>query len=302
MDATATSKIESWDNLSFVLAFNSIGWKPSNLLFNPIDAIIGDPLISSAFKGEQAAEAIAYLRDSDVHATGNLAVTATQAAQHHRDRRATRTSPTPRSTSPSARRAQAEGRSPAARSSRRTRSTRRRSAFIEFTGATQGTIEAADVLVAATDSASIASTSTVIQIAITKNDLTGLTRLVGQFFDDDYDYTTRSGSVTLKHGDRVRVAADYGLVKSDPGSIYVYNGADGALIDLGIGRLQGRPLPWTKVVLTTAAAARQLLSEHRQPLRLGRARDRDPDRPQRRARRGRSRGSTTRTSPPTASS
>ncbi len=29
MDATATSKIESWDNVSFVLAFNSIGWKPS---------------------------------------------------------------------------------------------------------------------------------------------------------------------------------------------------------------------------------------------------------------------------------
>ena len=54
MDATATSKIEAWDNLSFVLAFNSIGWKPSNILFNAIDAILGDPLISSAFNGEQA--------------------------------------------------------------------------------------------------------------------------------------------------------------------------------------------------------------------------------------------------------
>ena len=45
MDATATSKIESWDNISFVLVFNSIGWKSQNLLFNAIDAIMGDPLI-----------------------------------------------------------------------------------------------------------------------------------------------------------------------------------------------------------------------------------------------------------------
>ena len=37
-------------------------------------------------------------------------------------------------------------------------------------------------------------------------------------------------------------------------------------------------------MLTTRRAARQLLPEHRQHLRLGRARDRDPGRPQRRAR------------------
>ena len=66
MDATATSKIESWDNLSFVLAFNSIGWKPSNLLFNLVDALHRrSRSISDAFDGQQPSEALAYLRDAE---------------------------------------------------------------------------------------------------------------------------------------------------------------------------------------------------------------------------------------------
>ena len=52
--------------MSVVLAFNSIGWKPQNVLFNAIDAIVGDPLISSAFNGQQPSEALAYIRDSGV--------------------------------------------------------------------------------------------------------------------------------------------------------------------------------------------------------------------------------------------
>ena len=33
------------------LAFNTIGWKRSNLLFDALDALLGDPLISTAFGG-----------------------------------------------------------------------------------------------------------------------------------------------------------------------------------------------------------------------------------------------------------
>ena len=39
--------------VGLVLAFNTIGWKPSNVLFAAVDAILGDPLISTAFGGSQ---------------------------------------------------------------------------------------------------------------------------------------------------------------------------------------------------------------------------------------------------------
>ena len=248
MDATATSKIESWDNLSFVLAFNSIGWKSSNILFNTIDAILGDPLISSAFNGKQAAEATAYIRDSNVEATGNLAVTATQAssivATVGNENVAEAIIDISFGSS-----WQAKGVSGGAVvASNKVNTTA--SAFIEFT-TTPGTIDAADVLVSASDAASIASTSTVIQVAITKNDLSGIADVVAGISPNDYDWTTRSGEVTLTEGDRVRVAPDYSLALGDPGSIYVYHGAD-ALIDLGTVDFKAAPTTWEKVVLTTA--------------------------------------------------
>ena len=46
----------------FAIAFNSIGWKPSNVLFNFIDALIGDPLISQAFNGMAPASSVARSR------------------------------------------------------------------------------------------------------------------------------------------------------------------------------------------------------------------------------------------------
>ena len=64
-----------------MLVFNSIGWKPSNILFNAVDALLGDPLISSAFNGEQPAHAQAYIRDTPVDAGGAVTVTAVSAAQ-----------------------------------------------------------------------------------------------------------------------------------------------------------------------------------------------------------------------------
>ncbi|HEY3484587.1 MAG TPA: hypothetical protein VGK49_04340, partial [Ilumatobacteraceae bacterium] len=201
MDATATSKIESWDNVSFVLSFNSIGWKPSNLLFNLIDAFLGDPLISDVFDGQQPSEAIASLDDVDVHASGNLAVTATQASKI--------TAVTGNENIAEAvidialgSSWQAEGMSGGAIVATNKVNTKAR-ATIDFSGA-PGTIEAADVLVMATDSAEISSTATVVQVSIVQNDLTGVTGFVGQFFENDYDYTTKSGEVTLRNGDRVR--------------------------------------------------------------------------------------------------
>ena len=83
IDATATTKIEAFDkSLGFVAVFNTIGWKPSNLLFNLVDAILGDPLTSTAFNGDATPSAArAFIRDTTVTATGALTVAATQAAK-----------------------------------------------------------------------------------------------------------------------------------------------------------------------------------------------------------------------------
>ena len=72
IDATATSQIEAWTAIGAVLAFNSIGWKPSNILFNAVDALLGDPLISTAFDGEQPSDAQAYIRDTTVDSAGGV--------------------------------------------------------------------------------------------------------------------------------------------------------------------------------------------------------------------------------------
>ena len=83
LDATATSKIEGFDKtFGAVVAFNSIGWKSSNILFNALDALLGDPLISSAFDGAQTpSDAQAWIRDTTLDVGGDVTVTATQAAQ-----------------------------------------------------------------------------------------------------------------------------------------------------------------------------------------------------------------------------
>ena len=82
IDASITSKIEAWTAISGVAAFNSVGWKSSNLLFNAIEALFGDPVLSElAFDGEQPAEARAWIADSALAVDGDLTISATSAAQ-----------------------------------------------------------------------------------------------------------------------------------------------------------------------------------------------------------------------------
>jgi large repetitive protein len=65
IDATVLSATSSGDTgVGITLAFNTLGWQSQNFLFNAVDALLGDPLISGAFNGEQPAATLAYLRDS----------------------------------------------------------------------------------------------------------------------------------------------------------------------------------------------------------------------------------------------
>ncbi len=78
--ATVNSATSEGISVSATLAFNTIGWEAQNILFNTVDAILGDPLISEAFGGETGAGAKAYLWDTTVEATGLLRVSATSSA------------------------------------------------------------------------------------------------------------------------------------------------------------------------------------------------------------------------------
>ena len=63
VDATTLAATSSGNQaVGILLAFNTIGWNPTNVLFAAIDALLGDPLISEAFDGENPAETLAYMR------------------------------------------------------------------------------------------------------------------------------------------------------------------------------------------------------------------------------------------------
>jgi hypothetical protein len=94
VDAKNTSSVDAQlvnatssgnQSIAFTLAFNTIGWAPQNILFNTVDAILGDPLIANAFGANQGAGAKAYLQDSSVNATGGLTVNALSDASLNAD-------------------------------------------------------------------------------------------------------------------------------------------------------------------------------------------------------------------------
>ena len=197
IDATASSTIEAWDATSVVLAFNSIGWKPSNILFNAVDALIGDPLISGAFNGEQPAEAQAYLQDvygqrdrrSFAHREFQGAARRRGRQREHRRRR--RRLPVQHQTRrPEGHLRRQEQLRRGAWSTATARPARPSGglitsnkvdsfarAFITFTGAAQGAVTVTGaVTISAADQTGIDAHSSVVQDVTTTNTLTGLRR------------------------------------------------------------------------------------------------------------------------------
>ena len=62
--------------IGVTLAFNTIGYESQNVLFNAIDALIGDPAIANASGLENPSNATATLLDTTVNASGLLMVSA----------------------------------------------------------------------------------------------------------------------------------------------------------------------------------------------------------------------------------
>src|SRR5690606_18839513 len=82
---TATNASQSYtsggDSAGVTLAFNSVGWTAQNVLFNTIDAILGDPILAGlSFAGKADGGAQATLSDSDVQIGGDVSVAALSTA------------------------------------------------------------------------------------------------------------------------------------------------------------------------------------------------------------------------------
>ena len=81
IDATLLVATNSGDTaVSISLAFNSLGWKSQNILFNLVDAVLGSPIVSGALDGEDPVARLGDDQELDDHAGGNLTVTADGAA------------------------------------------------------------------------------------------------------------------------------------------------------------------------------------------------------------------------------
>ena len=195
------------------LAFNTVGWGRSNLLFAALDALLGDPLISSAFGGSQPATTTASIVDSTVDATGGVHVSATSTAVI-----VARIGN--EATSAPAAIMGAGGMSAAAvLSSNMVNSAA--TATIENSVIGAAAPIGGDVAVEASDEATIDSVTELRAEVAPSNDLGAgiLNTFVGSLLDD-YQFTSHSGMRLVRFGDKVR---------TDDGTVYRFMGVDADL-------------------------------------------------------------------------
>ncbi|MBC5786410.1 hypothetical protein H8N03_25985, partial [Ramlibacter sp. USB13] len=204
IEATTLAAATSGANaVGVLLAFNTVGWKTQNVLFNSVDALLGDPLIANAFANQSPASVRAYLLDTTVDAEGAVVLVAESTAHIAAEVSNTATS------APAAIMG-AGGMSAAfVLSSNMVNSTAE--AYIDFTTAGAGnTIAAASVDVTASDDAAItAGTSLESSVSPTNDAAAGIINGLAGVLLDDYQYTSNSGVVDVTFGQRVRVADDF---------------------------------------------------------------------------------------------
>ncbi len=251
IDATTKSATTSGDTgVGITLAFNSMGWRPQNVLFNTVDALIGDPVIAGAFGNDKVpAEVDAYILNSVVDSAGALNVTADSAAQLNAtvSNEATSVAVALKGAT-----SKAVG---GILASNLVNS--KANAYISYGNsyvhAVTPDVHAAGALtVLAQDDAEIDSNATIDVLASSKNDFgIGALTKVALSFLNDYQYTTKSGPQDVHTGDMVRVSDDYSPALGDPGKFYRFLGDDaaGKGLDLGTTNFKNAAI-WIELDLT----------------------------------------------------
>ena len=260
LTATNTSTITSGSTgKALVLAFNTVGWDASNLLFDALDTLAGDPLLEAKFgPGVTGANVSAYVQDSALSAHVDLNVLATE----HADINATTDNASTNSVPGSAAGIYNESSTDTGATITSNMIKGEASAYIDNTNAPADLVTAGGALtVHAEDSSTIEATNTLLAYSVAASDggQSVLTNFISQALDD-YQYTTHSGVQTVMPNELVRVAPDYtngGYVAADDtgagkGSIYEFVGTavQGANLNLGSIDYATDPL-WQKIDAAT---------------------------------------------------
>jgi hypothetical protein len=228
IDAITKAVTTSGDQgLAITLAFNSIGWAPTNILFNTVDALLGDSIIADALdQAKSAARTEAFIVDSAIRSAGAVLLDAVNEAQLNAEI-------STESTSLAVALVDANSKAGGVMLATNKVNSGAR-AYID-----QGSDRAAspvlaggEVRVFAADNAGIDAHTKIEVTASTTNDggLDIALKLASAYLSE-YQFTTESGSQFVREGDLVRVAEGYaggGL----GGALYMYDGAD-ATVNVG---------------------------------------------------------------------
>ena len=217
IDATILSATASGDTGAGVtLAFNSIGWKAQNFLFNAVDALLGDPLIASAFGGERPVATTASVLGSTVISAGAVTVQADGAAQLN-------ATVSNAASSRAAAMFNATGKSVGL-----IIASNKVSSLAAATIDDSGVTADGDVAVTASDSPGVFSNIKVVSASQTTND--GGTDVLQDEINNvlGADYLSTEMAANLLHGQRVRIAEAQAGDDVERGAVYVWMGLDGS--------------------------------------------------------------------------
>ena len=226
LDATLHSAISGGaDAIGIIIAFNTLGYAPTNLLFQTIDALIGTDIGPT-----DDANATARIVESTITNSAGVTVEAINAANLKAQIDSNATA------------AAAAFHSASASAMSGTLSSNMMSgsaiAYIEG-GSVTTTSAAGSVSVTANDLVVMASTTAMTTTTSKTNDLgIGMINGLANTLLDDYKYTSKSGTHNLEFGDLVYMASDIATTHSTIAaeSMYQYLGTatTGAATDLGV--------------------------------------------------------------------
>ncbi|MGB3645615.1 MAG: LEPR-XLL domain-containing protein, partial [Mesorhizobium sp.] len=238
-DTQSSAYTSGGDTAGVTLAFNSIGYGASNVLFNGVDALLGDNTITNAFGLRNPAMTAAAIVDSDIDAAGDVSVTADNKAVIDAS---VGNESTSSSTSISGTDGKAFGFILALN-----KIASESSAVIDNSGAAAAQVKGPAITVSSADDAAITAEGNVLALAEIKNDYGAsiVANLINSALGS-YQFTTKSGSQTVHKGDLVYIDDATGLDGPAEGEKWVYNGPDGATVDLsGIDFSDGN---WSKFI------------------------------------------------------
>ena len=205
LDARLLSATASGDTaLAFMIAFNSLGWLPINVLFNAIDTLLGDPILSEAFGGEQPAMSTALIEDTDIvgpngaSGAGEVTIDAVNGARVN-------ATVSNAASSTACALFGATGKSIGGVLASNKVSSGAEAAFVDGNAVVDG-----DFRVAASDETGIFSNVKMVSSSITTND-GGASIIQGAINTQvDSDFNSSEGMRDIRLGQRVRLASDYG--------------------------------------------------------------------------------------------